>query len=82
MAAARPVVARRVGALPETIVEGQTGLLLDDDSPERVAAALAGVLGDRTAARAMGAAARRRAEDVFSAERAVAIVEDVYRAIT
>src|SRR5262249_14926576 len=33
MAAARPVVARRVGALPETIVDGDTGFLLDDDGP-------------------------------------------------
>src|SRR5947207_7322297 len=79
MAAARPVIARRVGALPETVVDGETGLLLDDDGPERVAAALARVLGDRDAARAMGRAGRRRAEEVFGAERAVSMVEAVYR---
>jgi phosphatidylinositol alpha-1,6-mannosyltransferase len=81
MAAARPVVARRVGALPETVMDGETGVLLDDDGPEGVAAALARVLGAREAARAMGRAGRRRAEEVFSAERAVSIVEDVYRTL-
>jgi phosphatidylinositol alpha-1,6-mannosyltransferase len=81
MAAARPVVARRVGALPETVVDGETGLLLDDDRAGSIAAALARVLRDRDAARAMGQAGRRRAEDVFSLERAVAVAEDVYRTI-
>jgi glycosyltransferase involved in cell wall biosynthesis len=81
MAAARPVVARRVGALPETVVDGETGLLLDDDRAEAVAAALARVLGDRETARAMGAAGRRRAEAAFGAERAVSVVEDVYRTL-
>jgi glycosyltransferase involved in cell wall biosynthesis len=81
MAAGRPVVARRVGALPETVVDGETGVLLDDDSAERVAAALRRLLTDRAIASTMGRAGRRRAEDVFSAEHAVSIVEAVYRAV-
>lgn len=79
MAAARPVVARRVGALPETVVPGETGLLVDDDRPESVAAALAAVLGDRERARAMGIAGRLRAETEFSPERSVTVVDAVYR---
>jgi glycosyltransferase involved in cell wall biosynthesis len=82
MAAARPVVARRVGALPETIVHDETGLLVDDDRPEAVAAALAAVLGDRPRGRAMGRAGRRRAMTEFSAERSVTIVEQIYRTVT
>lgn len=82
MAAGRPVIAGRVGALPETVVDGATGILLDDDRAERVAAALARVLADRAAARAMGAAGRRRAEEVFSARRVVDVVERVYRTLT
>ena len=81
MAAARPVVARRVGALPETVVDGETGVLLDDDRADDVAAALARVLSDRQAAGVMGRAGRRRAEELFSAERAVSVVEDVYRTV-
>ena len=79
MAAARPVVARRVGALPETVVDGETGLLLGEDEPVRVAEALLGVLADRARGRAMGAAGRRRAEAEFGLERSVEIVEVLYR---
>jgi glycosyltransferase involved in cell wall biosynthesis len=82
MAASRPVVARRVGALPETVAHGETGLLIADDSAESVAAALGAVLGDPARARAMGAAGRARAEREFSVERSVAIVEREYRRVT
>jgi L-malate glycosyltransferase len=81
MAAARPVVARRVGALPETIAHGTTGLLVDEDRPEAVAAALAAVLGDRERARAMGRAGRERAMTEFSPDRSVIIVEETYRSL-
>lgn len=80
MAAALPVVAPRVGALPETVVHGETGLLIDD-TPESVARALAAILGDRARGRAMGAAGRRRAHEVFSPERSVETVERVYQSL-
>ena len=81
MAAGRPVVARRVGALPDTVVHGETGMLVGEDRAESVAAALADVLANRDRARAMGLAGRRRAEDVFDPERSVALVERVYRSL-
>jgi glycosyltransferase involved in cell wall biosynthesis len=81
MAAGRPVVARAVGALPETVVDGETGLLVGDESPGAVAAALGTILGDRARARAMGEMARRRAAEEFSPERSVTIVEAVYRRV-
>ena len=81
MAAGRPVVARAVGALPETVADGETGLLIDDEAPSAVAAALWAILGDPARARAMGEAGRRRAEGEFSPERSTAIVEAVYRTI-
>ena len=81
MAASRPVVARRVGALPETVVDGETGLLVGDDDPSAVAAALRQILANPARARAMGAAGRRRAEQEFSAERSLETVERAYRAM-
>jgi L-malate glycosyltransferase len=81
MAAGRPVVARRVGALPETVVHGETGLLVDDDRPESIAGALEAILGDPERARAMGRAARRRAETEFGSERSAAVVEAAYRTL-
>jgi L-malate glycosyltransferase len=81
MAAGRPVVARAVGALPETVADGETGLLIDDEAPGAVAAALWAVLSDPARSRAMGEAGRRRAEDEFSPERSTTIVEAVYRTL-
>ena len=78
MAAGRPVVAPGVGAMAETIVDGDTGVLLGDDTPAAVAAALGRLLGDRGHARAMGAAGRRRAEALFAPERQVDVVERAY----
>ena len=79
MAAARPVVARRLGALPETVAHGETGLLVDDDTPGAVASALRAIIADRARARAMGAAGRRRAQTEFTAARSVDTVEAAYR---
>jgi len=78
MAAAKPVIARRVGALPETVLDGETGLLLADDRPESVARALGEILLNPERARLMGGAGRLRAEREFNPERAVATVEAAY----
>jgi glycosyltransferase involved in cell wall biosynthesis len=80
MAAGRPVVARRVGALPDTVTHGETGLLLDEERPESVERALTALAEDPTRARRMGEAGRRRAMAEFSPERHAEQVEAVYHA--
>jgi phosphatidylinositol alpha-1,6-mannosyltransferase len=82
MAAGRPVVARRVGALPETVVHGETGFLVDDDRAESVAAALHAVLRDPERAASMGSAGRQRATGELGPDRSVDVVERVYRRLT
>ncbi|OGK93529.1 MAG: hypothetical protein A2X51_11435 [Candidatus Rokubacteria bacterium GWC2_70_24] len=81
MAAGRPVVARRLGALPDAIVHGSTGLLVDGEEPEAVEAALRALLADPGLAKAMGQAGRRRAEECFSPERHAADVEAIYLSV-
>jgi phosphatidylinositol alpha-1,6-mannosyltransferase len=54
-----PVVAGRSGGAPETVVEGETGHVVDGRSISEIAAAVIGVLGDRDRAAAMGAAGRQ-----------------------
>jgi glycosyltransferase involved in cell wall biosynthesis len=78
MAAGRPVLGARVGALPDAVVHGETGLLLDEPSPAAVAAALARLLANPGEARAMGEAGRRRALDLFTSERHAAAMEALY----
>jgi len=80
MACGKPVVARGVGALPETVVDGETGLLLSEDRPEPLARARLSILADPGRARLMGAAGKDRVEREFSRERQVSEVEAFYRA--
>jgi glycosyltransferase involved in cell wall biosynthesis len=78
MAAGRPVVARAVGALPETVANGRTGVLIEDDRPESVARALVGLLRDTELARSMGQAGRQRALERHSPERHAERMESIY----
>jgi glycosyltransferase involved in cell wall biosynthesis len=69
MAAGRPVVATRVGGVPEVVVDGETGLLVPPDDPGALAGAIDRLLADPALAARMGEAGRRRALELFSAER-------------
>jgi glycosyltransferase involved in cell wall biosynthesis len=69
MAAARPVVATRVGGLPELVADGVTGILVDPQAPQQLASALLRLLTEPGLAAAMGSAGRERAEKYYSADR-------------
>ena len=62
MAHAKPIVAARAAAVPETVADGETGILADPDDPDAFAQGLAALLADRDLRRRMGAAGRRRVE--------------------
>lgn len=73
-----PVVATRVGGIPEVIVDGETGLLVPPDDVSALAHAL-GYLADSEALRLqLGHAARIRAETKFSVERMAAEFSETY----
>jgi glycosyltransferase involved in cell wall biosynthesis len=74
----KPVVASRVGGIPEVVVDGETGLLVPPDDPAALADALNRLLGDPGLRAKLGAAARLRATERFSAARHVEGVERVY----
>lgn len=78
MAQATPVVASRVGGIPELVVDGETGLLVPARDAGALAAALDALLGDRGRARALGEAGRRRAEERFDLDRTIERVLAVY----
>ena len=71
MASGRPVVATRVGAIPDAVVEGQTGLLVPAGDPAAVAGALDSLLGDPAWRQRAGAAGRARARERYSAAAAI-----------
>jgi trehalose synthase len=64
----RPVVASRVGGIQDQVLDGETGLLIDD--PRDLAAcarAIERILADPAGAREMGEAARQRVIDNYLA---------------
>lgn len=69
MASGRPVVATRVGGIPEYLVDQVTGILVEPRSPEELAAALLRLLNSPAEAQSMGRAGRERAASLFSMER-------------
>jgi L-malate glycosyltransferase len=80
MAACLPVVATSVGGTPEVIGDRRHGLLVPARSPQAIARALAELAGAPALREQLGAAARRRVEERFTADRMVAEYMDVYRA--
>jgi L-malate glycosyltransferase len=81
MAMARPVVATRVGGIPEIVEEGVTGELVPPRDPKALADALIDLIRRPADGRRMGAAGRERMLSVFSAEGMVAATESVYKKI-
>jgi glycogen(starch) synthase len=77
----RPVVATRVGGLPEVVADGETGLLVPKDDSFALAVALAFLLDHPQQAIAMGAAARVRAQRVFSLTHYVEAYDALYRTL-
>jgi glycosyltransferase involved in cell wall biosynthesis len=83
MAASVPVVATRVGGIPEVVEDGVTGRLVDPPpDAQRVAAALAPLLADASLRGRLGAAARERYLAEFTAERWASRMRGVYDQLT
>ncbi len=61
----RPVVAGRSGGIVDAVVDGETGLLVDPQSPAAVADALARLLREPELRRRLGAQARARVQSEY-----------------
>lgn len=66
MAAARPVVATRVGGIPEAVIDGETGYVVAPGDPELLSAAIGKVLSRSDRGEALGRAGWQRARRDFS----------------
>ena len=77
LAFGRPVVASRIGGIPDLVIDGSTGLLVPPGDPAALAAAVGRLLGDRAGLEVMGKAAAERAR-VFETSTVVGRIERVY----
>jgi len=79
MACGRPVVATRVGGLPEVVHHRETGLLVPARDPVSLAEAITELLQDRSLRERFGNSAEERARARFSADRMIDETVEVYR---
>ena len=66
MAAGLPVVGSKVGGIPELVVDGETGLLVEPGDPDELAAAIGRLAADPELRRQLGEAGRERAQGRFA----------------
>ena len=78
MDAAVPVVASRVGGLPEVVDDGRTGLLVPPGEPAALAAAVGSLLDRPELRHAMGAEGRRQVAERFRAAGLAERIENLY----
>ena len=82
MSCGLPVVATRVGGVPEMVVDGLTGVLVDPGNPEQLAAAFIALASDAQLRAAMGKEGYRRYKAVADPDTVVAQILSVYATVT
>ncbi len=81
MAAGLPVIASRVGGLPELVKDGETGLLVEPRNPDMLAKAALELLVNPEKCRVLGRKASESAAERFSTEKMITQTCDVYREV-
>jgi glycosyltransferase involved in cell wall biosynthesis len=79
LAGGRPVVATRVGGVPDVVRDGVDGFLVEPGDVDALADRLARLAADRGLAKRMGEAGRARVLERYSVKRLVGDVDDLYR---
>ena len=73
------MVATRVGGLAETVIDQQTGLLVESGDSHSLAEAIAFLLSNPQGAIEMGTAGRKRAQKLFLWQRCVDAYDALYK---
>jgi glycosyltransferase involved in cell wall biosynthesis len=81
MARSVPVVASAVGAIPDAVEDGSTGYLVSPGDASGLAERLSDLIGDSQLRAAMGAAARERFEQRYTAEAWAGRMSSVFRSV-
>lgn len=78
MSFAKPVVATNVGGIPEVVLDGQTGLLVEPANPSALAGAISGLLKDPARMKKLGCAGQKRAEAEFGPQTRTSRIMELY----
>lgn len=77
----KPVVATRIGGIPELVSDGETGYLVDCWNPQQLRTAVTRLWRDRTAQGRMGRKARELVEGKLSQATRTASLIDIYESL-
>ncbi len=78
MATGLPVAATLHGGIPEAVTDGESGILVQEKSPEVLADALVRIASSPGLLQAMGGSASHAVRDEFEQSRAIAALERIY----
>jgi len=78
LASGLPVIASSVGGIPEAVVHGENGYIVEPGDAESLAACILALAGDADLRRAMGERNRRLAAEHYSTEGAIARLESLF----
>lgn len=78
MACGKPVVVTKSGGLVESVIDGETGFIIEKRDPQALAEKIARLLRDPKLARKMGKAGRKHAVEHFTRQRMAREVAELY----
>ena len=81
MACEVPVVASKVGGLPEVVTDGEDGYLVEPGDIRQMAARAISILADNSTRKEMGQRARAKAQDQFCSTKIIAMYENYYQKV-
>lgn len=79
MACKKPAIGSNINGVPEVIVDGLTGFLVEPNNPDELAEKVSLLLEDEALRNRMGTAGRQRAAEHFDRERLAQQLLDLYR---
>jgi glycosyltransferase involved in cell wall biosynthesis len=82
MAHAKPIVASRIGGIPELVRDGETGLLFEPKDTQQLSNRIRMLLGDSDLRRRLGWQGRKIAETEYSLDRHGAALLSLYESLT
>lgn len=77
-----PIIATRVGGIPESIREGESGILVEQKNPQSLSRALLNLMGNATAREEMGRYGRTFVSEKFNLDMQMNQLSDIYRSLS
>ncbi|MDH4221948.1 MAG: glycosyltransferase family 4 protein [candidate division Zixibacteria bacterium] len=78
MALQKPIVATRVGGIPEVVEDKKTGILVPPENPHALAQAIVKLLKDKSLASQLGRIGRERVEKHFTIDKMIERIEEMF----